>query len=85
MQVYKTFKNVYMYFQVTRESRIQRDGRMQIKTSKKQDMPLKGQELMKWVRDRFGAVTSFTEVRQANNIFKTVGKGEWVCGLAAEE
>lgn len=63
-----------MLLQIGKESRLEKDPSIRIKI-KKPNLPLDTDGLASWTRKNCGAITSFTEVEQANTFLKKVGKG----------
>lgn len=59
-------------FWITRNSLLQKEGHMRIKV-KKVALPSETDALLRWVRRKWQAITSFTEVPQANIIIKQIG------------
>ncbi|KAI0207904.1 Transforming growth factor beta receptor type 3 [Lamellibrachia satsuma] len=59
-------------FWITRNSLLQKEGHMRIKV-KKVTLPSETEALLRWVRRKWQAITSFTEVPQANIIIKQIG------------
>ena len=52
------------------------DAGILLKIKKYEGIPSDTNQLMSWVRKKYGALTSFTEARKADTIIKVVGQGK---------